>query len=198
MDFGGRIFTDTDVDDIVTSALNLQDGMASPDWLSVNFETGAVVANPGKGTSGIYKLQATGTDRSGAYVKDTFSISVLEDSLLNKISTIGDGTGVVTVGQDFVVSAFGNNVVKSGGGDDSVINFSGSGYIDSGTGDDFLLGGRGDDLLIGGGGNDVLIGDISNRLSPGDDVLIGGSGNDFLEGRAGADTFVFKTNEGNT
>ena len=33
-------------------------------------------------------------------------------------------------------------------------------------------------------------------FSPGDDILIAGAGKDFLEGREGADTFVFKANDG--
>jgi len=188
-DLAGQIFTDLDAANNVSTRVSQIDGDVVPEWLNINFDTGLISATPTIGSAGLYKFRATAEDEFGAVTNQTFSISVIEDSPLNKVIAVDPGDSSVT-------EAFGNNVVFAAEGNNQIINFSGNGFVDAGADDDVVIGGRGDDILYGGAGDDVLIGDISDKFSPGDDVLVGGAGNDMLEGRAGADTFVFAPNEG--
>jgi hypothetical protein len=188
-DLAGQIFIDPDEAATVSTSVSLINGNTVPDWLNINFDTGLISATPTAGSAGLYKFRAVAEDEFGAVTSQTFSISVIEDSPLNKVISVEAGDSSVT-------EAFGNNVVIAAEGNNQIVNFSGNGFVDAGADDDVVIGGRGDDILFGGSGNDVLIGDISRKFSPGDDVLVGGVGNDLLEGRAGADTFVFAPNEG--
>jgi Ca2+-binding RTX toxin-like protein len=185
----GPIFIDLDQASAVSTTLSQLNGNTVPEWLSVDFETGLITVTPIAGTAGLYKFRALAEDNFGAVTTQTFSISVIENSPLNKVL-------VAEAGNSSVTEAFGSNVVVAVEGNNQIINFSGNSFVDAGAGDDVVIGGRGDDILYGGAGNDVLIGDISSKFSPGNDVLVGGTGNDFLEGRAGADTFVFAPNDG--
>ena len=188
-DLAGQIFTDLDEGAILSTSVSQVNGDTVPEWLNINFDTGLISATPTAGSAGLYKFRAVAEDEFGALTSQTFSISVIEDSPLNKVISVEAGDSSVT-------EAFGNNVVIAAEGNNQIINFSGNGFVDAGADDDVVIGGRGDDILYGGSGNDVLIGDISRKFSPGDDVLVGGEGNDLLEGRGGADTFVFAPNEG--
>ena len=188
-DLAGQIFTDLDEGATLSTSVSQVNGDTVPEWLNINFDTGLISATPTAGSAGLYKFRAVAEDEFGAVTSQTFSISVIEDSPLNKVISVAAGDSSVT-------EAFGNNLVIAAEGNNQIINFSGNGFVDAGADDDVVIGGRGDDILYGGSGNDVLIGDISRKFSPGDDVLVGGAGNDLLEGRAGADTFVFAPNEG--
>lgn len=99
-------------------------------------------------------------------------------------------------GNDLIIDGLGNNVMDGGSGDDQLHAFSGINVMYGGTGSDLLVGGFQSDVLNGGDGNDVLRGDAAGFIG-GSDTLIGGAGDDFLMGGLGADTFVFKPNEGN-
>lgn len=108
----------------------------------------------------------------------------------------GAGNDVVSGlgGADTVVDGMGNNRLSGDGGDDAIMSLSGIGRLTGGGDSDKLIGGFQADHLDGGTGNDVLRGD-AGRLG-GSDTLIGGTGNDIMMGGAGADTFVFKPNDG--
>ncbi|WP_322890617.1 MULTISPECIES: calcium-binding protein [unclassified Yoonia] len=99
-------------------------------------------------------------------------------------------------GNDLIIDGLGNNVMHGGRGHDRLFAFSGINTMHGDAESDLLVGGFQSDVLNGGAGNDVLRGDASGFFG-GSDTLIGGAGNDFLMGGVGADTFVFKPNEGN-
>ncbi|TFL19807.1 calcium-binding protein [Jannaschia formosa] len=61
--------------------------------------------------------------------------------------------------------------------------------VNGGQSDDILRGGAGADRINGGRGNDRI------DAGRGDDVLIGGKQGDVLKGGAGADQFVFRSND---
>lgn len=98
-------------------------------------------------------------------------------------------------GNDTLDGGFGNDRLYGGRGHDQLFAFSGINTMHGGLGGDLLVGGLQGDVLDGGAGNDVLRGDASGFVG-GSDTLIGGAGNDFLMGGLGADTFVFRPNEG--
>ena len=166
-DLAGQIFTDLDEGATLSTSVSQVNGDTVPEWLNINFDTGLISATPTAGSAGLYKFRAVAEDEFGAVTSQTFSISVIEDSPLNKVISVEAGDSSVT-------EAFGNNVVIAAEGNNQIVNFSGNGFVDAGADDDVVIGGRGDDILYGGSGNDVLIGDISRKFSPGDDVLVGG------------------------
>lgn len=102
------------------------------------------------------------------------------------------------IGSKFADVLTGNseaNKLEGGAGTDVIGVISGKNTLDGGSENDLIIGGFGNDDLSGGTGNDVILGDISTNLS-GSDRIAGGTGDDLLEGRGGADTFVFATNDG--
>ena len=102
------------------------------------------------------------------------------------------------IGSKFADVLTGNseaNKLEGGAGTDIIGVTSGKNTLDGGSENDLIIGGFGNDDLSGGTGNDVILGDISTNLS-GSDRIAGGTGDDLLEGRGGADTFVFATNDG--
>lgn len=99
-------------------------------------------------------------------------------------------------GNDLIIDGLGNNTMLGGDGHDRLFAFSGINSMHGDADSDLLVGGIQRDTLNGGSGNDVLRGDASDIFG-GSDTLVGGAGNDFLMGGAGADTFVFRPNEGN-
>jgi hypothetical protein len=99
-------------------------------------------------------------------------------------------------GNDTLTDRDGNGIIDGGDGDDVILAMNGTNILLGGNGNDLLLGGLGEDRLEGGSGNDVLKSDRSISIG-GRDHLDGGTGNDLLEGGVGADTFVFRPNDGN-
>lgn len=103
----------------------------------------------------------------------------------------GDDTLFDPDGHNFLNGQSGNDSLTLGDGSDESIAKGGNGndVLISGNGHDTLRGGNGHDHLSGGAGNDRLYG------GNGDDTLVAGNGDDFLKGNAGADVFVFNTED---
>lgn len=99
-------------------------------------------------------------------------------------------------GDDLITGGTGNNLIYADDGEDMVVVFAGINLIEGGNGSDFLIGGSMADHLDGGAGNDLIRGESDGAFMGGSDTLTGGTGNDLLMGGKGADTFMFKANEG--
>lgn len=99
-------------------------------------------------------------------------------------------------GNDILQDSNGDDILDADAGDDILISLAGQNRLFGGNGSDILIGGFGADSLDGGAGDDLIIGDLDG-LYFGNDTIIGGVGDDLLQGAAGADTFVFRTNDGN-
>lgn len=108
-----------------------------------------------------------------------------------------DNTLTGNAGNDFLADTLGNDSLLGGDGNDALLNGSGTNTLEGGSGTDLLLGGAQHDTLRGGAGDDIIRGDHLGAISGGSDELDGGTGDDFLMGLQGADTFVFRPNEGN-
>ncbi|MEJ6397316.1 Ig-like domain-containing protein, partial [Yoonia sp. 208BN28-4] len=109
--------------------------------------------------------------------------------------SFGNDTITGNAGADLIVDSGGNNVVNAGTGNDRIGLLSGNNTVTGGSDDDLIVGGYDNDTLNGDAGNDVIVGDVSTNVG-GADRIAGGTGDDLLEGRGGADTFVFATNDG--
>lgn len=108
----------------------------------------------------------------------------------------GDDTYTPAGGDDTVIDGLGNNTANGGEGADKIIVFSGLNTLLGDEGNDLIVGGFQSDSLSGGADNDLLRGDASDGPLGGSDRLNGGTGDDLLMGGLGADTFVFRPNEG--
>ncbi len=96
--------------------------------------------------------------------------------------TLFAGTGLGTVGTDWLLG---------GGGADLLYGGTGNDYLDAGDGKDMLYGGDHTNILHGGGGGDTLYGGLAPSSTlygdSGDDVLYAGQDGQVLFGGAGGD-----------
>jgi Ca2+-binding RTX toxin-like protein len=125
-----------------------------------------------------------GTAVGGAADGQTDTITINGTRSDDRITVVGDATGVAVLGlaaQVNIAGADSNkdrlNINALAGND--VVQAQG---LTAGSIQLTADGGDGDDILVGGSGNDILSG------GPGDDVLIGGPGNDTLDGGTGENT----------
>ena len=116
------------------------------------------------------------------------------DNLLNGGSGNDDLIG--GDGNDALLGGLGSDDLYGDAGEDELIAFSGANQMFGGADADLLLGGFGADALFGGAGDDILRGDMGRGFFAGSDILDGGGGDDVLMGAGGADTFIFRPNEG--
>ena len=120
----------------------------------------------------------------------------------------GEGSDSVLGGEgnDSIFDATGDDTIDGGEGSDTGVSLSGNNTfedIEAETApdyspeiDDFYCGGSGNDVFRSGDGNDIIIGDIGSVYYFGNDVLLGGRGNDVLQAGYGADTFEFRSGDG--
>jgi Ca2+-binding RTX toxin-like protein len=102
-------------------------------------------------------------------------------------------------GRDSLYGGSGNDQLDGGGDADNLSGGAGQDNLQGGTGNDFVNGDAGNDFVYGGSGDDALFGgDGFDNIFGGDgaDTLNSGTGNDFLTGGSGADTFEFKSADG--
>ncbi|WDZ81579.1 calcium-binding protein (plasmid) [Ensifer adhaerens] len=141
-------------------------------------------------------LGGGGNDEIHAYFSGTVDGGAGQDRLDLSLYTQGevidfDGTrGVTQTGltfinvEDFSVTAgYQDDVLRGGDGNDVLEGLSGNDFLEGRAGNDTLRGGSGSNQLFGG---------------EGDDILSGGDTTDVLSGGAGADTFVWVGQAGNT
>lgn len=129
-------FTDIDQGDTLTYTATMADGAALPSWLAFDSSTMSFSSNLIDGTAGLWEINVTATDTTGASASSSFTLDVAK---LIKGSCEDDnmkGTALRDV-------MYGLN-------DEDLLR----GY----AGDDILVGGNGNDVLEGGSGNDTLIG----------------------------------------
>jgi VCBS repeat-containing protein len=88
------------------------------------------------------------TDQSGAFVDETFTIGVVDDT---------SETAVGTIGNDVVMGGSGADNLSGGAGADSLSAGAGKDVLNGGSGNDKLRGGLGIDKLTGGTGKDYFI-----------------------------------------
>ncbi|MDI1360308.1 MAG: calcium-binding protein, partial [Methylobacter sp.] len=135
-------FIDQDAGDILSYSQN-----AWSQWLSFDPETRTFSGTPDANAIYPIDITVTATDKFGASIRDTFTLTV------NPIHLI-EGTAD-------------NDTLLGTAAADALIGQSGS---------DMLLGGEGDDVLYGGDGNDYLSGGLGNDvymfgLGDGQDVI---------------------------
>lgn len=167
-------------------SVSLAGGGALPSWLSFNTSSGTFSGTPGSFDAGLYVLQVSATDTFNAALNASFSITVLEGTIINGTALNDTLTG--TINGDRINGLDGNDILNGGTGAD---------FIDGGNGNDTLNGGPGDDALSGAAGNDTINGEDGNDvLAGGDgiDILTGGNGNDTITAGAGNDTIVVSFN----
>ena len=111
-------------------------------------------------------------------------------------------------GSDSIYGDVGVDVFDGGDGNDTLFGYEGDDHLIGGAGDDYMIGGDDNDLLEGGDGEDEMHGHFGN------DTIIGGAGADLAFGNGGddrfdlggaddfavlgggADTFIFRQNDG--
>ena len=174
----------------------------------------------GNNTVTLYAGQAHITTGAGAD-----DIRVLQDAgQVNAWTGQGDDYIETMAGNDTIQTGAGNDTVSSGMGDDIITNIQGNDHISTGTGqdrvtsysgntviddrgddgvhqtallDDIIITGFGADTVYAASGNDVIVTDLPGSIYYSADHLIGMTGDDILFGGRGADTFVFRTGDGN-
>ncbi|MGB0934566.1 MAG: putative Ig domain-containing protein, partial [Alphaproteobacteria bacterium] len=159
-------FSDADVGDTLTFSAQLQGGGSLPSWLSIDANTGVISGSPDSNDSGVYNIEVTATDSSGATVSDVFQMDVKDVDYGNN----GKNTKTGGLGDDYI----------DGLNHDDTIYGDLSGDLNSATGGaDILYGSDGDDTLYGDAGKDM-----SNAIG-GDDIIYGGDDDDLIVGDAG-------------
>ena len=174
----------------------------------------------GNNTVTLYAGQAHITTGAG-----TDDIRVLQDAgQVNAWTGQGDDYIETMAGNDTIQTGAGNDTVSSGMGDDIITNIQGNDHISTGTGqdrvtsysgntviddrgddgvhqtallDDIIITGFGADTVYAASGNDVIVTDLPGSIYYSADHLIGMTEDDILFGGRGADTFVFRTGDGN-
>lgn len=131
----------------------------------------------------------------GEYDLAALAAPILEGVTL-KESEVGGGQFRGTEFADHVFAVFYGAQADLNEGDDVAIVLTGDSRIDGGAGHDRLFGGTGQSSITGGTGDDVISGDGSSPFYGDNDSIDGGGGDDILMGGPGADTFVFRPNEG--
>lgn len=143
----------------------------------------------------------TGTTGSDTLTAGAFSVTFnggygddqLNGSLQQDVLNGGDGSDVINAGD-------GNDSVIGGTGDDTLSGDAGDDVLDGEHGNDTLYGGTGRDRIWAGHGSDIVdAGEDDDTVYGGgdDDVITGGQGNDYLYGGQGADTYIYRTGDGN-
>lgn len=144
-----------------------------------------VVLTSGGGNDS-YTFNNTRDTLFGGDGNDTLDAGTLDDQLFggNGDDRIfgGDGNDFLDGGgnNDYIIGSKGNNTLFGGDGNDVLATDNGNDYMDGGNNDDTLNGYDGNDFLVGGFGNDELMGRW---------------GNDTVTGGAGADRFLFYSDE---
>lgn len=123
--------------------------------------------------------------------------TVIGNDVSNQINgAAGDDALYGQDGDDDILGGLGQDQIFGGDGNDQLTAVSGANRLNGEDGDDVLMGSFQADHLSGGAGNDVLRGDMGQGFFAGSDTLDGGTGNDLMMGAGGADTFIFRPNEG--
>ncbi|MFW8637503.1 beta strand repeat-containing protein [Cribrihabitans pelagius] len=204
------LFTDHDEGGAITYTVALADGTPLPGFMSydtasqtISFDANA----PQAGDVGLYTLQVTATEEDGQANSATFSLTVLDGSLILGTSGNDNLTGTIQgdlisglEGNDTITGLPGADVIDGGAGfdylygeagDDVILTGADGGLAYGGDGDDQLTGSDSSDTLFGEGGNDQLTGGLGNDYLAGyagDDTIDGGGGNDVIEGGSGANS----------
>ena len=133
-----------------------------------------------------YTFNNTRDTMFGGDGNDTLDAGTLDDFLHggngDDVLLGGDGNDVLlgAANNDYIIGSKGNNTLFGGDGNDVLATDSGNDYMDGGNNDDTLNGYDGQDFLVGGFGNDELMGRW---------------GYDTVSGGAGADRFLFFSDE---
>ncbi|MBZ8180643.1 FG-GAP-like repeat-containing protein [Oscillatoria salina] len=186
-------FVDISISDEITySAENLPEGL-------IVTQSGILSGIPAENTGGNYEVILTATDSTGEIFTTELSISINQNSFLDKLIFGSPEPDILKAGLNFDGE---KNLVFTGAGEDQVFASvaTGGNRIYAGSDRDELLAGSGD-RLFGGIGNDTLDateGNGNNRLYGGDgnDELLAGSG-DRLFGGTGNDTLDATEGNGN-
>jgi Ca2+-binding RTX toxin-like protein len=135
-------FIDQDAGDVLSYSQN-----AWSQWLSFDSETRTFSGTPDANAIYPIDITVTATDKFGASISDTFTLTV------NPINLIEGTTD--------------NDTLLGTAAADALVGLSGSDILIGGEGDDVLYGGAGNDYLSGGLGNDVYM----FGLGDGQDVI---------------------------
>ncbi|MFW8634420.1 Ig-like domain-containing protein, partial [Cribrihabitans pelagius] len=206
----GDLFSDHDEGGTISYTVSLADGSPLPSFMSydaasrtIGFDANA----PQAGDVGLYNLRVTATEDDGQSNSATFSLTVLDGSLILGTSGNDNLTGTIQgdlisglEGNDTITGLPGADVIDGGAGfdylygeagDDVILTGADGGRAYGGDGDDQLTGSGSNDSLYGGDGNDQLAGDLGNDYLQGGngaDTIEGGGGNDFISGGSGANS----------
>ncbi|MFA8440317.1 beta strand repeat-containing protein [Yoonia sp.] len=146
-------------------------------------------------TEGIALTFTAGDDDIFTSFGDDVIIALGGDDNINPGS--GDDNVDAGDGNDTVLDGMGNDTVDGGADNDNITLLTGENTVDGGEGSDYIRTGYKDDNIMGGDGDDVINADSNAVFLFGNDTIDGGGGDDLMSGGAGADTFIFKPNDGN-
>ncbi len=162
--------------ELMTITATLADGAALPGWLAYDFsvtapfdeqyyeETGDIRFNidydygfTGAAPSdfnGSLDIMLTATDRLGASVTDTFTLTINGQVAPNEITgTAGNDKGP----KSGLLGTTGRDLIDGLAGNDDHFGFGGNDILRGGNGNDNLVGGSGNDSLTGGAGKDIFV-----------------------------------------
>ena len=185
-------FKDIDVGDSLKLIATMEDGSALPEWLTLQSDTGLYFGDIPYDAAGLYSIEVTACDQSGAKVSDLFTLIVTNVINGNHHNNFLRGTDQADIingfgGNDRLFGKVGNDLLSGGDGNDLLSGDTGNDTLDGGKGNDVLLDWRGDNHFIGGAGTDRLNGGV------GDDVYEydRGDGRDQIKDSGGNDTLRF-------
>ncbi len=206
---GGKFFTSSSGDDVVSAFLDIVDREAAP-FITSSSASDATRMKVSEGLAVVSSVTALDTNATddvrfsivGGADKNLFSINAITGDIIARevldfekptdsdrngtykiVVQASDGTLTDTQALTFVVSNLAKELVGTLG--DDTINGSGKPeYLSGLFGDDRIYAGNGNDRIAGGFGADYIAGSF------GDDMIHGGTGADDLNGEAGSDIIV--------
>ena len=154
------------------------------------------------------ELTFEGVDEGVTFFGDPVGPDEIHTSFGNDIIEAGGGDDFINPGagdddveggdgDDTIVDGLGNDTVDGGNDNDSILLLTGENSVQGGDGNDYIRTGYKTDDIQGNAGNDIISADSGAFFLFGNDTVDGGAGDDLMQAGAGADTFVFRPNEGN-
>ncbi|MHC5916738.1 MAG: putative Ig domain-containing protein, partial [Nostoc sp.] len=98
--FSGNTFSDNDLNEVLTYTATLGNGNPLPSWLNFNAATRTFNGISTADSAGILNLVVTATDTAQASVSNTFSLTILENQLLDHRPTVNQPLSNLTVNED--------------------------------------------------------------------------------------------------
>ncbi|MEJ6486264.1 Calx-beta domain-containing protein [Nostoc punctiforme UO1] len=98
--FSENTFSDNDLNEVLTYTATLGNGNPLPSWLNFNAATRTFNGIPTADSAGTLNLVVTATDTAQASVSNTFSLTILENQLLDHSPTVNQPLSNLTVNED--------------------------------------------------------------------------------------------------